>query len=69
MADLKPATRLRIERVRAGWRIGALAAETGLSRRNLYRIESGSTAPRLKTRERLAAALNVPERTLFGTEK
>lgn len=68
MADRRPASALRLARVRAGWRITDLAAAVGLKNRSsLYRIEAGRTKrPRLKTRERLAAALGVREADLFG---
>jgi len=42
-------------------------ARTSGDRSNLYRIESGRIKePKLATRKKLAAALRVSERTLFG---
>jgi transcriptional regulator with XRE-family HTH domain len=68
MPDPKPATPLRTYRVRAGWRLGALAIKVGLNENTLYRIEVGLTrTPKAKTREKLAAALKVSEGVLFGT--
>lgn len=67
MPDLKPATPLRTERVRAGWRLGALAKKIDLNENTLYRIESGRTShPSSKTRQKLAGVLGVSEAALFG---
>jgi transcriptional regulator with XRE-family HTH domain len=67
MRDLKPATPLRIARVRAGWRGPDLAAAVGLTENGLYRIESGRTKmPTPDHRRRLAAVLKVSEAVLFG---
>jgi transcriptional regulator with XRE-family HTH domain len=67
MPDLKPATPLRLARVRAGWRLDALAKKIDLNENTLYRIESGRTShPSSKTRQKLAAVLKVSEAVLFG---
>jgi len=67
MADLKPATPLRTARVRAGWRLGALAKAISLNENTLYRIESGRTSrPSSKTRQKLVGVLGVSEAVLFG---
>jgi transcriptional regulator with XRE-family HTH domain len=67
MPDLKPATPLRVARVRAGWRGPDLAAAASLNENTLYRIESGRTLqPRSATRKALAAVLGVSEAVLFG---
>lgn len=67
MADRVPGSPLRTARVRAGWRLGALAKKIDLNENTLYRIESGRTlSPSSKTRQKLAAALKVKEAVLFG---
>ncbi len=67
MPDLKPATPLRVARVRAGWRLGALAAKVGLNETSLWRIEAGRTKkPTPDHRRRLAKVLGVTESQLFG---
>jgi len=65
MRDLRPASRLRIERIKAGWGLTALADAVGKNRSSLYRIEVGRTQPKLKTRQKLAAVLKVKEADLF----
>jgi transcriptional regulator with XRE-family HTH domain len=70
MPDLKPATPLRVARVRAGWRLGALAAKVGLNETSLWRIEAGRTKkPKSKTRKALAKVLGVAESNLFGVTR
>ena len=67
---LKPATPLRVARVRAGYRGPDLAAAADLNENTLYRIETGRTKkPTLKTRRKLAAVLKVSEAALFGNGK
>ncbi len=67
MPDLKPATPLRLARVRAGWRGPDLAAAARLNENTLYRIETGRTKnPTPEHRRRLAAVLGVKEAVLFG---
>jgi transcriptional regulator with XRE-family HTH domain len=70
MRDLKPASRLRVERVRAGWGLKALATAVGLNRSSLFRIENGTTSqPRLEIRKALAKALGAKETDLFRGKK
>lgn len=70
MADRVPGSPLRTARVRAGWRLGALATKVGLNENTLYRIESGRTShPSSKTRQKLAAELGVGEAVLFGPRR
>jgi transcriptional regulator with XRE-family HTH domain len=71
MRDLKPASRLRVERVRAGWGLKALAEAVGLKNRSsLYRIENGVTKqPRPEIRKALAKALGAKEADLFRLKK
>jgi ribosome-binding protein aMBF1 (putative translation factor) len=67
MSDRKPASHLRVERVRAGWSLTALAAEVGINRSSLRRIEVGEIAePRQEIRRALARALRAKEDHLFG---
>ena len=66
MPDRRPATRLKVARVRAGYPQAVLAAKVGLNRRSLYKIESGRTTPKLATRIALAQVLGVTELALFG---
>jgi transcriptional regulator with XRE-family HTH domain len=68
VADRVPGSPVRTARVRAGWRLGALAVNVGLNENTLYRIESGRTKkPKQETRQKLAAVLKVSESVLFGT--
>ncbi len=67
MPDRVPGSPLRVARVRAGWRLAALAAKVGLNETSLWRIEAGRTKkPKQVTRRRLAAVLKVKEAVLFG---
>jgi len=67
MPDRVPGSPLRVARVRAGWRLGVLAAAVGLSESGYWRIESGNTKkPKDKTRQKLAAVLKVREADLFA---
>ncbi len=67
MPERRPGSRLRVQRVKAGYRLGALAAKVGLSDNGLYRIESGRTKePKLATRTALATVLGVAQADLFG---
>ena len=65
----KPASRLKVARVRAGWPQAVLAAKVGLNRCSLYRIETGTIKPRREIRKKLAEVLKLSERTLFGNGK
>ena len=70
MADRVPGSPLRVARVRAGWRLGALATKVGLNETSLWRIEAGRTKNlKLKTRQKLAAVLKVKEADLFRNGK
>lgn len=67
MADLKPASPLRLARVRAGWRGPDLAEAVEMNENTLYRIETGRTKmPTPEHRRRLADVLGVSEADLFG---
>ena len=59
------AARLRELRNRRGWSLGQLAAETGLSKGMLSKIENGQSAPSLSTLARLATALDAPLTAFF----
>jgi transcriptional regulator with XRE-family HTH domain len=66
MPDLKPATPLRLARIRAGWRGPDLAAAVDMNENTLYRIETGRTRmPTPAHRRRLAEKLGVKEADLF----
>jgi DNA-binding XRE family transcriptional regulator len=69
MSDRIPGSPLRVARVRAGWKQGALAAAVGLNVTSLWRIEAGRSKPKLKTRQKLAAVLKVKEAVLFKVRK
>ncbi len=67
MPDLKPARPLRLARVRAGWRIGALAQAIDVAETTLWRLETGLTKePSQKTRTALGTVLGVAPSKLFG---
>jgi transcriptional regulator with XRE-family HTH domain len=59
------AARLRELRIRRGWSLAQLAAETGLSKGMLSKIENGQSAPSMSTLARLATALDAPLTAFF----
>lgn len=64
MAEPVPGSALRVARVRAGWRVGALATAAGINPATLWRIETGRTKNlKDKTRKALAAKLGAD---IFG---
>ncbi len=50
---------IRDLRVRAGYSQDKLVKETGISRSQVYFIESGRCVPRIETIEKIAAVLNM----------
>ncbi|NLA92676.1 MAG: helix-turn-helix transcriptional regulator [Spirochaetales bacterium] len=50
---------IRDLRVRAGYSQDKLVKETGISRSQVYFIESGRCGPRIETIEKIAAVLNM----------
>lgn len=50
------------------WTLEELAAEVGVSRETIGKIERGISAPLFDTVEKIAKALNVPAATLFGAQ-
>jgi transcriptional regulator with XRE-family HTH domain len=50
---------IRDLRVKAGYSQDKLVAQTGISRSQLYFIESGRCVPRVETMEKIAAVLNM----------
>jgi len=59
------AQRAREFRLKNGWTVGRLAAESGLSKGMLSKIENGQASPSLSTLARLADALSVPVTAFF----
>lgn len=59
------AARVREFRLRLGWTVGALAAESGLSKGMLSKIENSQASPSLATLARLSEALAVPVTAFF----
>lgn len=59
------ADRVREFRVGRGWTVGRLAAESGLSKGMLSKIENMQTLPSLSTLARLSEALAVPVTAFF----
>lgn len=62
---MKIVTPLKLARVQAGKGVAEFAAEVGVSRITLWRIESGRRPPRTAIRRRLCEVLAVPEDLLF----
>ncbi|MGE5483047.1 MAG: helix-turn-helix transcriptional regulator [Bacteroidota bacterium] len=60
--------RVRDLRKERGWSQEELAQKVGLTRQQVYRIESGETGTRFGTLERLAAVLGVPLSTLVSED-
>jgi len=59
------ARRVREFRLQLGWTVGQLAAESGMSKGMLSKIENAQTSPSLTTLARLATALDMPVTSLF----
>jgi transcriptional regulator with XRE-family HTH domain len=59
------AERVRELRLRHGWTVGRLAAECGLSKSMLSKIENAQSSPSLGTLARLSEALSVPVTAFF----
>lgn len=59
------AQRVREFRRQRGWTVGRLAAECGLSKGMLSKIENSQAAPSLATLARLSEALSVPVTAFF----
>jgi transcriptional regulator with XRE-family HTH domain len=64
--DESLATSLRAARARTGWTLDQVAAESGLSKAYLSRLESGERRPSLATLFDLARTFGVPVSTLLG---
>ena len=61
----KLAAQIRAGCLRAGWNIGELARQAGVSRTTLYHLERGATRqPRYPTLQRIAAALGISPESL-----
>ena len=59
------AQRVREFRLRRNWTVGHLAAQSGLSKGMLSKIENAQSAPSLSTLARLSEALSVPVTAFF----
>jgi transcriptional regulator with XRE-family HTH domain len=59
------AARVREFRLQLGWTVGQLAAESGISKGMLSKIENAQAAPSLATLARLSEALQVPVTAFF----
>ena len=59
------AARVREFRLQLGWTVGQLAAESGLSKGMLSKIENAQASPSLATLARLSEALQVPVTAFF----
>src|SRR3989440_6976784 len=59
------AARVREFRLQLGWTVGRLAAESGLSKGMLSKIENAQASPSLATLARLSEALQVPVTAFF----
>lgn len=59
------AERVREFRLRLGWTVGKLAAEAGMSKGMLSKIENTQTSPSLTTLANLSQALSVPVTAFF----
>lgn len=58
--DARLAERLRALRTRRGWTLDRLAAESGISRATLSRLENGAVSPTANTLGRLCAVYGLP---------
>jgi transcriptional regulator with XRE-family HTH domain len=59
------AARVRECRLQLGWTVGQLAAESGISKGMLSKIENAQASPSLATLARLSVALKVPVTAFF----
>ena len=59
------AARVREFRLQLGWTVGQLAAQSGLSKGMLSKIENAQASPSLATLARLSTAINVPVTSFF----
>ena len=59
------AARVREFRLQLGWTVGQLAAQSGLSKGMLSKIENAQASPSLATLARLSGALKVPVTAFF----
>src|SRR5882762_12016366 len=59
------AARVREFRLQLGWTVGQLAAQSGLSKGMLSKIENAQASPSLATLARLSEALKVPVTAFF----
>src|SRR5437667_10622255 len=59
------AARVREFRLQLGWTVGQLAAQSGLSKGMLSKIENAQASPSLATLARLSEALQVPVTAFF----
>ena len=59
------AARVREFRLQLGWTVGQLAAQSGLSKAMLSKIENAQASPSLATLARLSKALQVPGTAFF----
>lgn len=66
MKNVELAEKMKCLRQKAGLSQEALAATAGINLRTIQRIESGDTAPRGDTMNRIAGALNVPAGQLIS---
>lgn len=57
--DMDVGKAIRDLRVKAGYSQDKLVAQTGISRSQLYFIESGRCVPRVETMEKIAGVLNM----------
>ena len=57
---------VRHQRKARGWTLERLAAEVGVSRETIGKIERGKAAPLFETAETIATVLGVPAPVLFG---
>jgi DNA-binding XRE family transcriptional regulator len=63
---LRPASKLRLARITAGWRLGDLAAAVGINKSTLYRLEMGQIAhPSEPKQQALSSLLGVSSAKLF----
>ena len=58
-------SRVREFRLQLGWTVGQLAAESGMSKGMLSKIENAQASPSLATLARLSEALHVPVTAFF----